>query len=236
MNPQLHVLIIEDDFRVADINRELVEQLEGYSVVGVAKTGDEAISQLKNVSPTPDLVLLDVFIPDRTGLELFWEIRLQFPAIAIIMVTAARESDTLSETVRGGVFDYLLKPVDFDRFAQSLQRFREQRSTLTERMEWDQQGIDLLFGVSSALPVAASGNPDNLPKGIDQLTLEGVRSFLNDSSTLGVNAMEAGKAVGVSRSTARRYLEHLVSGGEAKAQLNYGEIGRPERRYIPWTK
>lgn len=152
------------------------------------------------------------------------------------MVTAATEIETIEAAVRGGVFDYLLKPVDFVRFTQSLERFRDQRQALSGQQDWQQSDIDRLFGVTVAQTVTIEDSSEELPKGIDQLTLDGVRDFLSASSPEGANAMEAGKAVGISRSTARRYLEHLVASGDAKAQLNYGEIGRPERRYVPWTK
>lgn len=235
MNQELHVLIIEDDFRVADINRQLVEQVDGFQVDAIAKTGDEAMDFLQHSSELPDLILLDVFIPDRSGLDLFWEIRSAYRGIGIIMLSAAKDTEIIEETLHGGISDYLIKPVDFKRFEQSLHRFREQKALLNSNKEMEQSEIDRLFGY---LPPTFSGMEYEaaLPKGIDHLTLKGVMERLSASAADGVNAMEVGKAVGVSRSTARRYLEHLVSTGEAKAQLNYGEIGRPERRYIPWTK
>ncbi|TWT25248.1 response regulator [Planomicrobium sp. CPCC 101110] len=237
MNENLHVLIIEDDFRVAEINRQLVEQIDGFQVKAVAKTAAEAIGSLNSGGRLPELILLDVFIPDRTGLELYWEIRRTFPQIDIIMLSAAKETATIEEVWRGGVFDYLIKPVDFERFEKALIRYREQKNIFSSNQELEQSDIDRLAGwqptPSLFLPVHRDGP---LPKGIDQLTLIGVLNILQESGPHGVNAMETGKAVGVSRSTARRYLEHLVSIGEATAQLNYGEIGRPERRYVPWTK
>lgn len=235
MKQELHVLIIEDDFRVAEINRQLVEQIDGFHVEGVAKTGDEAMALLTNSHRMPDLILLDVFIPDRKGLELLREIRSSFHAIDIVMLSAAKEAATIEEALRHGIFDYLIKPVDFARFEQALLRFREQKLVFSARQELEQADIDGLIGIDS--PLSSGETLDGeLPKGIDQLTLIGIIETLQGSASEGINAMEAGKAVGVSRSTARRYLEHLVSIGEAKAQLNYGEIGRPERRYIPWTK
>lgn len=236
MNRKLHVLIIEDDFRVAEINRQLVEQIDGYQVDGIAKTGNEAIAFLQSTDPLPDLILLDVFIPDRSGLDLFWEIRKDFYRIDIIMLSAAKEAATIEETLRGGIFDYILKPVDFERFEQTLNRFRNQKTLLETRTELEQTDIDRLIGIQPPTTPSAAKLEGALPKGIDQLTLTGVMEFLQSSAPAGVNAMETSKAVGVSRSTARRYLEYLVSAGKAKAQLNYGEIGRPERRYIPWTK
>lgn len=235
MKQELHVVIIEDDFRVAEINRQLVEQVDGYVVDGIAKTGDEAMVFLATCRQLPDLILLDVFIPDRKGLELLREIRSQHRQIDIIMLSAAKETATIEEALRCGIFDYLVKPVDFARFELALRRFREQKLFFSSRQELEQTDIDGLIGIESTA-VSLEIPDGELPKGIDQLTLVGVMEILQGSTDEGINAMETGKAVGVSRSTARRYLEHLVSIGEAKAQLNYGEIGRPERRYIPWTK
>lgn len=235
MKQELHVLIIEDDFRVAEINRQLVEQVAGYQVTGVAKTGDEAMDLLTNSQELPDLILLDVFIPDRRGLEMLREIRGNFHTIDVIMLSAAKEAATIEEALRCGSFDYLIKPVDFSRLEQSLLRYSKQKAFLASRQELEQTDIDRLIGIEP-IAVLSEAVDGELPKGIDQLTLVGVMEILQSSTPTGINAMETGKAVGVSRSTARRYLEHLVSIGEAKAQLNYGEIGRPERRYIPWTK
>lgn len=235
MRQMLHVLIIEDDFRVAEINRQLVEQVAGYQVNGVAKTGDEAMAFLQSCGQLPDLILLDVFIPDRKGLELLQEIRHSFHAVDVMMLSAAKDTATIEEALRCGIFDYLVKPVDFSRFEQALLRFGEQKALLASRQELEQTDIDRLIGIEP-IAVLSETADGHLPKGIDQLTLVGVIEILQSSAPEGLNAMETGKAVGVSRSTARRYLEHLVSIGEAKAQLNYGEIGRPERRYIPWTK
>lgn len=235
MNQEFHVLIIEDDFRVADINRQLVEQVDGFQVAEIAKTGDEALDFLHRATRLPDLILLDMFIPDRSGLDLFWEIRSTHREAGIIMLTAAKDSEIIGETLRGGISDYLIKPVDFTRFEQSLLRFQEHKLLLQAKKEMEQSEIDQILGLFPGSPSATSLEAE-LPKGIDHLTLKGVMERLDASAAAGVNAMDVGKAVGVSRSTARRYLEHLVSIGEAKAQLNYGEIGRPERRYIPWTK
>lgn len=236
MKPNIHVLIIEDDFRVAGINQELVDQIEGFHVEAIAKTGDEAIAFLQQADPLPDLVLLDVYIPDRSGLSLFWEIRSAYPKADILMLSAATDAGTIEQTMRGGIFDYLIKPVDFNRFQESLLRYRDQKTFFASKTDLKQSDIDRLFGRQQSGISKEAAQEEDLPKGIDALTLSDVLEVLTSSPAPGVNAMETGKAVGVSRSTARRYLEHLVSTGDAKAQLNYGEIGRPERRYISWTK
>lgn len=235
LSEPIHVLIIEDDFRVAEINRQFVNQVDGFDVVQVAKTGEEALSYLRNSSALPELILLDVYMPDSEGLSLFLEIRKSYPKIDLIMVTAAKEASTIRETLQGGIFDYIVKPVDFARLETALKRYSHQRRLLASREELEQEEIDQLIGLQIK-PSSKNVTGGKLPKGIDQLTLEKIKKVLLEGDEQGVTALQTGEEVGVSRSTARRYLEHLVSTKEAEAQLNYGEVGRPERRYTSWTK
>ena len=116
----IQVLIVEDDFRIADINRQFVERVEGFAVLEIVKTSEEALAYLRSHSALPQLILLDVYIPDVEGLSLFWKLRQEFNEIDVIMVTAAKEVVTIAETLRGGIFDYIVKPVDFGRFEQTL--------------------------------------------------------------------------------------------------------------------
>lgn len=128
---RFNVLIIEDDFRVADINKQFVEKVDGFYVAKVAYTGKEALGYLRKSPVLPDLILLDVYIPDVEGLELMWEIRKTYENIDIIMLTAAKETETIEQTLRGGIFDYIIKPVDFARLKKTLASFQEKRSCLT---------------------------------------------------------------------------------------------------------
>lgn len=231
----VQVLIIEDDFRVAEINRQFVNQVDGFHAIHIAKTGDEALSYLKNSSTLPELILLDVYMPDREGLGLFWEIRKKHSEIDIIMVTAAKEVNIIQATLRGGIFDYIVKPVDFIRLERTLKEYNNQQRLFASRTELEQEEIDQLTGLEKE-PKLNSKTVGKLPKGIDQLTLDKIRAVLHSGDEEGMTALQMGETVGVSRSTSRRYLEYLVSLEEAEAQLKYGEIGRPERRYTSWTK
>ncbi|MFS0690591.1 response regulator [Sporosarcina sp. 179-K 8C2 HS] len=235
MLESIQVLIVEDDFRIADINRQFINRVEGFIVAYVAKTGEEALTYLRGAENLPQLILLDVYIPDVQGLELFWTLRTEFTEVDVIMMTAAKEVETIAETLRGGIFDYIVKPVDFDRFERTFVGYRKQKHLLTTKTELMQEEIDLLTGLQITAP-PLQDNDEMLPKGIDQLTLEKIKMILHESDESGITALDAGSKVGVSRSTARRYLEYLVSIKEADAQLKYGDIGRPERKYIPWTK
>lgn len=220
------VLIIEDDFRVADINRQFIEQTDGFSVVGICHNAADSLSFLASQKALPDLILLDAYIPDVNGLELLWEIRRRFRSIDIVMLTAAKEVETIQEALRGGVFDYLIKPIESTRMAQMLERFKQERFLLSQFEQLDQTQLDR----SLIRKVADDLSQEKLPKGIDPLTLNKIRDAL-DGFNEPQTASSLAQSTGVSRSTARRYLEFLVAKAEVQAELDYGEVGRPERRY-----
>lgn len=223
------VLIIEDDFRVAEINRHFIEQAPDFDVVKVCYLGKDALEFLKNHSDKVDLVLLDAYIPDVLGLELLWEIRREYRLIDIVMVTAAKEVETIQEALKGGVFDYLIKPIEQARMQQMLSRFRQERALLNNKTELNQDELDRQLN-RNMRPEAPLTLLDKLPKGIDRLTLEKVLKALQESAQA-QTATGLSVQTGVSRSTARRYLEFFVAEGKVIAELDYGEVGRPERRY-----
>ena len=220
------VLIIEDDFRVADINRQFIEQSDGFSVAAICHNAADSLSFLDSQSTLPDLVLLDAYIPDVNGLELLWEIRRRYRSIDIVMLTAAREVETIQEALRGGVFDYLIKPIESSRMSQMLQRFQHEKMFLSQHNELEQGQLDKALIRNKGVD---SGKA-KLPKGIDPLTLGRIREGLG-TFNVPQTASSLAQYTGVSRSTARRYLEHMVANGEVQAELDYGEVGRPERRY-----
>ncbi|PSJ46811.1 response regulator [Zobellella taiwanensis] len=231
MNQPHGVLIVEDDFRISDINRQFVEHSPGFRVLGEARTRAEALAFLAGRGEEVSLILLDAYIPDATGLELLWEIRRLYRHIDIVMVTAAREVDTIQEALRGGVFDYLIKPTQQERMAHMLDRFLRERSWLEQKQEISQEELDQALNRRPAgRPQPAPAPAGALPKGIDKLTLDTVIATLVQARRP-QTAVELAQAIGASRSTARRYLEFLVSRGEACAEQAYGEVGRPERRY-----
>ncbi|QQK80853.1 response regulator [Salicibibacter cibi] len=225
------VLIVEDDFRVAEINRQFVDKIDGFTVVGMAKTGEETMKQLNKSQTLPDLILLDVYIPDVEGLNLLWTIRNHYHEVDVIMMTAAKEVSIIEESIRGGAFDYIVKPVEFERFAWTLERYDQQRRLLTDKEEMDQAEIDRVIGSADAIQTSRPSNQE-LPKGIDEITLNNIEDILENTKDQGITAANLGKKIGASRSTARRYLEYLVSINVVKAELKYGDVGRPERRYV----
>ncbi|WP_422671644.1 response regulator [Billgrantia kenyensis] len=223
------ILIVEDDFRIAEIHRAFIEQSEGFAVVGMARNGAEARDLMARHGSAVHLVLLDAYLPDVEGLELLWALRHDYLHVDIVMVTAAREVDTISEALRGGIFDYLIKPVEATRMTQMLASFRREREALAARSEMSQEELDRVL--ARLRPEGTtSASVRSLPKGIDRLTLRTVVAAL-ESAAQPLAAMDVARAMGASRSTARRYLEFLVSVQVVGAELGYGDVGRPERRY-----
>lgn len=226
MNP-IRVVIAEDDQQIAEIQRRFLERIEGFELVGVAHGLEEA-QDLTDVLK-PELLLLDIQFPTGTGLELLRTLRAQNSETDVILITAAKEVETLQAALRGGVFDYILKPLVFERLQETLQSYSKHREKLQAMGQIVQSDVDTMLprGVTSA-PTAPS--EIRLPKGIDALTLEKIRQvFSADSEPL--SAEEMGEKIGASRTTARRYLEYLVSTQELVAEVSYGSVGRPERRY-----
>lgn len=217
----IKILIVEDDPAIAEIHHRFVQRLAGFEVLGVALTLFDAREQIDILRP--DLVLLDVWLPDGEGFSLLRELRQAGAGLDVILLTAAREASALQEAMRLGVVDFILKPVVFERLRDTLGNYAESRAALAALADIDQQAVDTLLG-TPLQQVAAAG----LPKGIDALTLQRVLAAL---SGVGACAEEIGNRVGVSRTTARRYLEFLVGQQLASPELEYGTVGRPERRY-----
>jgi len=223
---EFNVLIVEDDPRIAEIHQHFTEKVEGFKVVGIADNLADAEKMSEVLKP--DLILLDYYFPEGFGTDVLWKIRGKRQATDIIMITAARETDTLQEAIRGGVFDYIVKPVIFPRFRQALERFREHRLRLTGDDSFRQQDVDHLL---HPFKEQKGGQPD-LPKGIDAITLKKVSAVFRKPHSEGLSAENVGSELGISRTTARRYLEYLNATGHLKAELVYGVVGRPERRYF----
>ena len=225
----IEVLIVEDDLRIAEIQKLFIEKLEGFQTIGIASSYDEAKSFIEIMQP--DLLLLDMYFPDMNGLDILKEIKQQSKQMDVIMITAAKEIEKVQEAIKIGIFDYIIKPVAFERFKQSLRRYQEYHIKLSELEKGNfpvtQQQVDKLLRKEMN---EKEREQTLLPKGIDRMTLEKVMVVLGKSSP-GLTAEIVAKEIGVSRTTARRYLEHLMSEEKIDADLTYGTVGRPERVY-----
>jgi two-component system CitB family response regulator/two-component system response regulator DcuR len=224
--PKIRVLVVDDDMRISELHQRFVEKLPQFEVVGVANSIADATEMVEILQP--DLVLLDLFFPQGNGMDLLRQIRSSEQPCDVILITAAREMASLQEALRGGVFDYIIKPVFFPRFQEALQKFYSYFRQLQTGGTLEQKDVDRLLHAQRASESVSGA----IPKGIDALTLTKVRQVFDERQQSSLNAEEVGKTVGISRSTARRYLEFLASEGFLQADLIYGVVGRPERRYL----
>ncbi|GAB4074926.1 response regulator [Barrientosiimonas marina] len=229
----IRVAIAEDDFRVANIHEGFLEKIDGVEVAGQAMNGKETV-QLLNEQEV-DLLLLDIYLPDMMGINLITQIRDMQPYLDIIIITAADEKNLLEKSLRQGVFNYLIKPVSLEHFMKVIENYKERQSVLQQQDKIDQNMLDHLF-TQSDKPAADTETNDetyeNLPKGIDQVTLKKINNYISHHPDP-VTAEEMGIQIGSSRTTARRYLEYLVSINRVFVEQEYGIVGRPERKYVP---
>lgn len=215
------VVIVEDDPMVSLLNRTFVERDARFQVVQSFQDGRAALAWLEQ-NPA-DLAVLDVYMPLLTGLELLHALRGQGVGIDAIMVTAANDAPTVDTLLKLGVVDYLVKPFTYERFQQALDTFCRHRDAVAGDAV-EQSALDRLF--SPALP--AEHQP---PKGLQESTLELVRTCLRAAPPQGLPSEALSRQTGLSVVTVRRYVNYLVERGEAASAVNYDTGGRPCRLY-----
>lgn len=226
----VRVVVVDDDFAVAEVHRAYVEELPGFVVVAVAHSGAQALRAVEELRP--DLLLLDIHLPDQSGLDVLQRLRARSDggSLDVLAITAAREVDTVRAAMAGGVSDYLVKPFTFRVFRERLESYRAQRERLLRMSARratvrDQHEVDRLLAARQP-----AGQGAELPKGLSRHTLtlvaDAVRAADGDLS-----AAEAAELCGLSRVSARRYLEQLVTMGAAELRPRYGSAGRPQHGY-----
>ncbi|MCT6917451.1 MAG: response regulator, partial [Bacillus wiedmannii] len=164
MNKAVEVLIVEDDVRIAHIHRKFIERIEGFDIIGIAHSAEESFDWIESFQP--DLVLLDVYFPDKLGTDILVFIKEKSPNTDVIFITAAAETEILKKAFRSGVVDYILKPLTFERFKQSLESYLEKRALLEQKDKLTEYEIEAIWRYSSGQVAVSSLTP----KGIDPLT------------------------------------------------------------------
>ncbi|QQQ79731.1 response regulator [Saccharothrix sp. 6-C] len=217
----IRTLVVDDDFAVAAVHRGFLDALPGFTVVGEAHAGGEALRAVDTLHP--DLVLLDIHLPDISGLEVLARLRARPGApVDVIAVTAARERDTVRQAMSRGVDHYLVKPFTRAAFLDRMREYLARRTEAQRLGPWlDQDEVDQLL---QHRPRTA------LPKGLSAVTLKLVHDTLKTTDD-DLSAQEVGDRAGLSRVSARRYLEHLVTIGKAEVQPRYGMANRPAHGY-----
>jgi response regulator of citrate/malate metabolism len=227
----IRVLVVEDEPIAAAAHAAYIGRLDGFTLAGSAPDGQSALRLMAEFAAagTPvELVLLDMNLPDLHGLDIARRMRAAGFFADIIAITAVRELNIVRSAVATGVVQYLIKPFTYATFAEKLASYRQFR--------------DQLAGPGAAGPGASQSDVDQafaslrapselpLPKGLSVSTLESVQDFIK-AQPGAVSASEAMEALGMSRVTARRYLEYLADAGTVSRAARYGAPGRPENEY-----
>ncbi|MFD9585888.1 MULTISPECIES: response regulator [unclassified Streptomyces] len=224
----IDVLVVDDDFRVAEINARYVGKVPGFRVVARAHSAAQALAAVER---TPvDLVLLDHYLPDLTGLELVHRMREQGHGTDVIMITAASDVTTVRAAMRLGAVHYLVKPFTFTALRTRLDSYAALRRTVDRvggRRVTGQEQVDRMFGALRAAPAPSA---PGLPSGHSEPTTDLICGVLHRAHQP-LSALEVAAETGLSRSTAQRYLRHLEQAGRLRLSLKYGDTGRPEHRY-----
>jgi len=222
---KIKVLIVEDDPMVMEIHRNYIMSVEDFSIIGTAFNGKDALDIIKTA--TPDLVILDIFMPKLDGVNTLHKIRKQNSDIDVIVVTASREPETVEKIMRFGAFDYIIKPFSFERISSALESYKRFKGRISDRkQDLTQEDVDGLINRSR---YRYSVSP--LPKGLNIESMEKVIDVLKNSKKA-LSTDDVSSLTGFSRVTAWRYLEFLLSSGAVKVKyIPHPSAGRPSKKY-----
>lgn len=220
----IRTLVVDDDFKAASIHREFTERVPGFEVVGEATRGVEALELVARLQP--DLVLLDVYLPDLSGIEVLRRLRATRQAhVDVIAITSAKDVNVLREAMHLGVVHYIVKPFTFTTLKERLETYAALKTRLDRLEHAEQTEIDRLY---SLLRTRASS--ESLPKGISAPTLAHVVGIVREADD-GLSSAEVAAHANLSQGIARRYLKFLADSGMVNLTLRYASAGRPEHVY-----
>ena len=220
----LNILIVEDETPLAEMHAEFIRQNGGCRQIWLAGTLAQARAMTERFKP--DLILLDNFLPDGQGITLLRELTLSGYRGGIVFITAASDMHTCSQAIRNGAFDYIIKPVSYKRLRNSLERFMQFVQTQRTFKIIDQDNVDALYNLQSK---QFSSEPS--AKGIETNTLELVQALFIAQPAVAHAVEDVVEQVGISKTTARRYLEYCVATQFVRVEMLYGNIGHPRRLY-----
>ena len=127
----IRTLVVDDDFMAVSVHRQFIERIEGFEVVGDATTGKDALGLVEQLRP--DLVLLDIYLPDENGIELMRRLRAgDSQRVDVIAITSAKDVDVLRDAMQLGVIHYIVKPFTFATFRERLETYEAATERLSE--------------------------------------------------------------------------------------------------------
>ena len=219
------VLIVEDDPMVALINKKYLEEIGEIKTFGPLITKNEIfdIIEKENI----DLIIMDVFLPKENGLDILKALRENGKVTDVIMVTAANTVDELKKAFSLGIVDYLVKPFEFDRFKDSIIKYKKKREIFLKDKSLNQEDLDYILNQNNNL----NGKENNLPKGLNKRTLEKIIEFLESNKNEIWTLRELAEKIKISNVTIKKYMDYLENENKLEVKMTCGNIGRPELKY-----
>lgn len=215
MSSEFSVLIVEDDFHVGRLHAGFVDAVPGFRALPPAPTAAQGLKAIH--SEQPDLVLLDVYLPDASGLDVLGSID-----VDAMMLSAASDPETIRKALRRGALAYLIKPFSAELLESRLRGYARYRRLLAETGTLAQDRLESAW--QALHPTSAAAGPK--AGSATEAAVLAALARRGDQSTADV-----AEAVGISRTTAQRYLSALADDGAVAISLRYGTTGRPEHRY-----
>jgi two-component system, CitB family, response regulator len=212
----LRVLIVDDDFHVARLHVAYVDAAPGFTALDPVGGGEAAIRAVQ--AQRPDLVLIDVYLPDWNGLDV-----LRGLDVDAFVLSAAADAESVRKAVRRGALAYLIKPFAAEVLAERLRAYARYRRLLQTEASLDQESVE------RALRQLHPGEAGGRTRSVTEQAVLASLARSEGSNT----AAEVAAAVGISRATAQRYLSSLVEERMVEVSLRYGSTGRPEHQYAP---
>ncbi|MDR5906423.1 response regulator [Franzmannia qiaohouensis] len=226
MSEPIRVLIVEDDPMVMRLNLEYLNRLDDVTLAAQCLDVPTALEVLEQ-QPV-DLLLLDVYLRERSGLEIVRQLQRQGRDVDVILITAASELETVRSARQLGVRDFLIKPFEFERFRAAVGACIANRRSLQQLpAQVEQRDLDRLFQPTPPAP----RRPDGLPKGLTAPTLAQVAQAILSLGDAAFATEELAPMTGMSRVSLRKYLKHLAEREVLEESFHYGQVGRPAFSY-----
>ncbi|MEG2738232.1 response regulator [Clostridium sp.] len=219
-----NVVIVEDDPMVALINKRYVEMINGFKVIGTV-ANKEGLIQFLNREDVA-LILMDVYLPKENGIDILRSVRELGYVTEVIMMTAADSSDDIRKAFAYGAVDYLIKPFEFERFKEAIEKYNK-KLELFETKKIVQKDLDKLYSQEEVI----KSNGESLPKGINKKTLNKIYEIIEEEKREYWTIRQISEKTGVSNVTIKKYVDYLESIDKAVVTIDYGNIGRPEYKY-----
>lgn len=215
------ILIVEDDPMVALINRRYLENMGFKNILGPVQTEEEIIKVLDEEEV--DLILLDVYLPKKNGIDILKSLRYKKYLTDVIMITAANSVEEVKRAFAYGITDYLVKPFEFERFEEALNKYKQKNNMLSKGSSLSQKDIDVISKISE--------EKFELPKGLNEKTLERILEFLKENQGKVWTLREIACELRISNVTIKKYMDYLENIKKVNVTLTSGNVGRPEYKY-----